>query len=1714
MLNNKFKIYIRKIISSALLLAFSISSVAQAQVTASLVTPQKIIHLSPSYEGNLLKGLRLSPSKPLQMDFIVSINGTIADQADENHKLLRYFLAGLTLPENDLWVNLSPYESDRIIPDSFGRTGMGREVLAQDYLLKQLTASLLYPEGKTGKEFWNKVYRKVHEQFGTTDIPIDTFNKIWIKPDKAVVYESSKGAYIADARLKVMLESDYLAEKNNIIRHAQPENPSRKLTKQALREILIPVLEEEVNHGKNFATLRQIYHSLVLAAWFKRRIRSSPLNNSYINKSKTPGVESTIEPSPQEVFTQYAASFQKGVFDFIKEEPDPFGESVPHRYIAGGIQWSVDQAMAAVPFPDDALRLPQSEQFSELNVTLEKIIEETDDKMGLGKLNAELKTIYESARKKRILKPERYQFEITGIDDPTVRGHFGKNLATPDGSIWKKERQSTGLDKSYDHFFINVIVAPAIGNQLRIQMILIGKSGNKIDLSGWEWDNKEKKFLRSFLKKTTPPAPLAPNVNNLRTPVTIDPPGLTPVSNKTKINKPAEKTIPKIDIEKLIKAKDADALAAFIPYAYIKAGQQTFSDVSFMLEKKGSYWELPSTLKRPDGTIMRGGNKTTNIPVTATRVELIVETENVNGQMMSRLILRGYDQNGNILAMDKWDWVWQIKDFVNLKFSNPIAERIVQKYNEDGEHEFDSVNALPGIMNRQLNYLFTRPDGWRLGEAITFNYPSSRIKFDQVSMKMTVKGNKVRIAFYWKDGDRLNAVSVLDWNHRTRHFIDISERYDQKTGKVRLETLPVEEMMSELHESLAEKIVNTILAGDPLLTQDLLAMSGVNDKTANLMVMRIQRAFIGIPEQTVPLTLFTEVEEGAVILDQPKKHIESSNNVLEISGRVDALEPFTHIQLSGGRQKDVPLQPDGSFTFKILLKPGELTNLYFTPFNEKRRTRLNFDTVRNNQLVIKQTSPKLRKEKIIAEILTQDNAPNLLLRSRPGYQEYLRRKLEIPLLRLFNDPPKGFKHLKKIVSDATPSEKILYDDIFKKFTQINQMTFPDAKNKPSLFFFQKWVIHELQGLLNKKSSQGMDDIATAILALDPGLGKTIIATSFTRLNKKNALVITPGSLVTMWEADSKRFYEKIHVILAKSRTSNDDKVTELKKENDPDGTIKVVGQQFFQFTEKSETGQEHLAAVNDTPDKFLIWDEGQLGNDSLRMNLIDKINNSFRLVLSATPFATLLSLKRMVNKLTNNLEPGKKVGLDGMARSLALFVIRLQKNDVLPEFKDGMSTKEALKSTPIKKHIDPNENGSFDLTDQQCGQILEIIFNWTQWKRDHNKTFKENVSDNNSEALAKIEAIRQLINDPRYADIDQESPKLIALDKIVHDIMSQTSQGISHKQWIRKNTKVAIVSRYRALTQDIVNRYQDFGAVGYHGDIKSIGSWKVNSDGNISDGKKEILFMTLPGTDEIDPRLIPSDSGLPLQASDYNLIQFQNNPDSRVLPFTFAYGSVGTTMTAANVLISADTPDTYSQEIQSEDRIHRIAAEEQFKTEATYIKMQSRYPLSFVERSKSLWAVLQSNGIVTFENAKSLAEIETKFPGRQILCNIYEKIVFPGTIDQIRQRNLGIMKDLYSLVMNGFGDEKVILDQLEEAVKAVVTVKTDQTENSDNAQFSPNYGGVDLTQESMKIDVVSSDQVFNNANNQAIIPSLIGLKPLISGTRPNTNPAEFFQLKN
>ncbi|MBF0478803.1 MAG: hypothetical protein HQL26_04915 [Candidatus Omnitrophica bacterium] len=388
----------RKVFTIILTAVFILNSIsfiplASAQKALVLPAPGEMVNLSSNYQPSTIAGIQIAPDNPFHMDFIVQKgqNQLAPDEKDaEYNKLIKYFLASLTVPDRNQWVNLSPYESNRIIATDFGQTEMGRDLLGQDYILKQITSTLFYPEGKIGQKFWDEVYSKISLSSNKLDIPINTFNKVWIVPDEALVYERTKDntVWILSSHLKVMLEQDYMAAQYSRMGGQVPEK-SQSVEPQTLdliRKNLIPIIEKEVNEGEHFAKLRQIYNSMILATWYKTKLKNSVLNRVYSDQSKVTGIELADPKENNEIYQQYLKAFKQGVFNLVKEEYDPVQQTIiPRKYFSGGFdKGALDRAMKVVKDTDSALM--SNELKKELSTAEQAMAMNDYDKVNVGML--------------------------------------------------------------------------------------------------------------------------------------------------------------------------------------------------------------------------------------------------------------------------------------------------------------------------------------------------------------------------------------------------------------------------------------------------------------------------------------------------------------------------------------------------------------------------------------------------------------------------------------------------------------------------------------------------------------------------------------------------------------------------------------------------------------------------------------------------------------------------------------------------------------------------------------------------------------------------------------------------------------------------------------------------------------------------------------------------------------------------------------------------------------------------------------------------------------------------------------------------------------------------------------------------------------------------------------------------------------------------------
>ena len=263
--------------------------------------------------------------------------------------LLNYFFIGVTLPNDSFWVNLRPDSPDNVIDPLLAQTDIGKILLEADVQLKKDTAKFTSPETPEGKEYWDKLYEKSGQIFGSQNVTIPTLTRPWIVPNEIILRETVDNAYIYKATLKVMLEEDYL-KGSAVYNFSDPRlKELNTYASQVLREKIIPKLTQEVNTSKRYAGLRQVYYSLILAQWFKQRFANAVIPaqagiqaNQYISlidRKNLINLTSKESWSKNTYFQQYQKSFKDGEYNFKVPMTTPYGQVI-RSYFSGGIALS------------------------------------------------------------------------------------------------------------------------------------------------------------------------------------------------------------------------------------------------------------------------------------------------------------------------------------------------------------------------------------------------------------------------------------------------------------------------------------------------------------------------------------------------------------------------------------------------------------------------------------------------------------------------------------------------------------------------------------------------------------------------------------------------------------------------------------------------------------------------------------------------------------------------------------------------------------------------------------------------------------------------------------------------------------------------------------------------------------------------------------------------------------------------------------------------------------------------------------------------------------------------------------------------------------------------------------------------------------------------------------------------------------------------------
>lgn len=251
-------------------------------------------------------------------------------------ELLKYFLIGITLPDSKFWVNLRPDSEDQIIDPELEKTDLGKVLLEADLQLKKDTAMMTSPQTPEGREYWNNLYKKAEELFGSESVTIPTLTRPWIVPGEIIVRETQDSAFLYKTTLKVMLEQDHL--KDSAVYNFKDERLKKlnEYSSELIREKIIPKLTKEVNSSKKYAALRQVFYSLVLSRWFKARFKGQEgVYSSLIDTQNLNGLTSTTKWSKTTYFQAYQKSFNDGEYNIKEPVYTPTGQVI-RSYFSGG----------------------------------------------------------------------------------------------------------------------------------------------------------------------------------------------------------------------------------------------------------------------------------------------------------------------------------------------------------------------------------------------------------------------------------------------------------------------------------------------------------------------------------------------------------------------------------------------------------------------------------------------------------------------------------------------------------------------------------------------------------------------------------------------------------------------------------------------------------------------------------------------------------------------------------------------------------------------------------------------------------------------------------------------------------------------------------------------------------------------------------------------------------------------------------------------------------------------------------------------------------------------------------------------------------------------------------------------------------------------------------------------------------------------------------
>jgi hypothetical protein len=213
---------------------------------------------------------------------------------------LTAFNTGLAVPDDKFWVNLNPWEPDRIIDEQLWQSEVGRIMLEADLQMKKDLSNYGNPcSNETGKALWKLLHEKqdtlIQRCMMMFPGEIKDINNIWfspvmsswIVPDKVYAYTNAHRTQIYIINATLTIQGELITEQT----HFKVKDQDRgTLSKGCLEELnksaeeygqynyelidrmILPYVIADVNRGEKYEDLRDIFIALALAQWYKLSI--------------------------------------------------------------------------------------------------------------------------------------------------------------------------------------------------------------------------------------------------------------------------------------------------------------------------------------------------------------------------------------------------------------------------------------------------------------------------------------------------------------------------------------------------------------------------------------------------------------------------------------------------------------------------------------------------------------------------------------------------------------------------------------------------------------------------------------------------------------------------------------------------------------------------------------------------------------------------------------------------------------------------------------------------------------------------------------------------------------------------------------------------------------------------------------------------------------------------------------------------------------------------------------------------------------------------------------------------------------------------------------------------------------------------------------------------------------------------------------------------